>query len=377
MSSIRRSPRNSRRWQARYRDPAGHQRTRTFDSKADARAFLAIYEVDRLRGEWVDPRSQKLTVSELGARLLDTKKDRNTRSWNEAMLRHVNERWANTLVTAVEHMNVQTWVNSMEHSGVGPDTVRGAFRVLHEIISMAARSRILRHDPCLGVKLPRVQRREMLFLSAPQVNVLGDTLERTWPGHGWGILVRFAAYSGCRAGEIGGLRVEHLDLARHRCQIAGARKTYGEDGPTKTGRPRWVDLPWQLCHELTTHLAGRVDPRPTDRVWTGERGAPLNHQWFYKHRFRPVVEKLTKERQLPDGVAASGGVALLRFHDLRHTTVALLIAKGSQQYEVMEHLGHTKVATTIGTYGHLFPSVRDRIRVALEETWDDGRADQS
>jgi hypothetical protein len=41
----------------------------------------------------------------------------------------------------------------------------------------------------------------------------------------------------------------------------------------------------------------------------------------------------------------------------------------------MEHLGHTKIATTIDTYGHLFQSVRLRLRVALEETWDEGLAD--
>ena len=55
-----------------------------------------------------------------------------------------------------------------------------------------------------------------------------------------------------------------------------------------------------------------------------------------------------------------------------HTCVALLIAKGAQQYEVMEHLGHTNIQTTINTYGHLFPNVRERIRVALEDTWDEG-----
>jgi len=40
----------------------------------------------------------------------------------------------------------------------------------------------------------------------------------------------------------------------------------------------------------------------------------------------------------------------------------------------MEHLGHTNIQTTIDTYGHLFPSVRVRIRLALEETSNEGLA---
>jgi hypothetical protein len=68
----------------------------------------------------------------------------------------------------------------------------------------------------------------------------------------------------------------------------------------------------------------------------------------------------------------SPGSCWKRAGKLRHTCVALLIAKGAQQYEVMEHLGHTNIPTTINTYGHLFPNVRDRIRVALEDTRDEG-----
>src|SRR5205823_4713191 len=100
----------------------------------------------------------------------------------------------------------------------------------------------------------------------------------------------------------------------------------------------------------------------SDFVWPGDRGGPLNHRWFYTHRFKPAVR------------AAESVPNAFRFHDLRHTCVALLIGKGAQQYEVMEHLGHTKIQTTIDVYGHLFPNVRDRIRTALEEVWEDALA---
>ncbi|MBV9284801.1 MAG: site-specific integrase, partial [Acidimicrobiia bacterium] len=235
-------------------------------------------------------------------------------------------------------------------------------------VKLAIRSRLTNYDPCLGVKLPEVRRREMSFLCPTQINDLADELERAWPGQGWGTLVRFAAYTGLRAGEIGGLRVKHLDLLRRRVHVTGARKTYGADGDTKTKKSRWVDLPHQLCDELAAHLAAR-DHNPEARVWTGDRGGPLDHKWFYKCRFKPVVERLSGHGRLPVLTQADGSTKTLRFHDLRHTCVALLIAKGAQQYEVMEHLGHTNIQTTINTYGHLFPSVRDRIRTALEDTW--------
>ena len=70
----------------------------------------------------------------------------------------------------------------MAGAGAGPDTTRGAFRALHEVISLALRSRIIGHDPCLGVRLPKVDRRAMLFLSPTQITLLADSIERAWPG---------------------------------------------------------------------------------------------------------------------------------------------------------------------------------------------------
>lgn len=88
--------------------------------------------------------------------------------------------------------------------------------------------------------------------------MLADSIERAWPATVGGCWSRFTAYSGCRAGEVGGLRVKHLDLLRHRAKIAVARKTYGADGATKTGKARWIDLPRQLCDELAP--PGRPGP---------------------------------------------------------------------------------------------------------------------
>lgn len=360
--------RGPNRWRARYRGPDNRERSRTFTTKREADKFIASTEVAKARGEWIEPSLRKRTVGELGEQLLASKSDRNTVAWNRAMLAHVCRRWEHTSLPAVDHIEVQAWVSTLEADGLGFDTVRGAFRVLHEIIALALRGRIINHDPCLGVRLPKVNRREMLYLDASQVETLAKSIEERFPGHGFGTLVRFAAFTGCRAGEIGGLRVRHLDLLRRRVHILEARKTYGEDGDPKTGRARWVDVPRQLCDELASHLACR-ERGPEARVWTGERGGPLSHRWFYEHRFRPVVAALSAADMLP----VSDG-KLLRFHDLRHTCAALLIGKGAQQYEVMSHLGHTNIQTTINTYGHLFPNVRERIRTALDEVWDGAQA---
>ncbi len=61
MGSIRRAPRTNR-WEARYRDPTGRQRTATFARKGDAVAFLAVTETVKRRGEWLEPEASRITL---------------------------------------------------------------------------------------------------------------------------------------------------------------------------------------------------------------------------------------------------------------------------------------------------------------------------
>jgi integrase len=56
----------------------------------------------------------------------------------------------------------------------------------------------------------------------------------------------------------------------------------------------------------------------------------------------------------------------VRFHDLRHTCAALLIAAGRHLEEVKTYFGHTSIRVTSDLYGHLFPEARAAIADALE-----------
>ena len=47
---------------------------------------------------------------------------------------------------------------------------------------------------------------------------------------------------------------------------------------------------------------------------------------------------------------------LIRFHDLRHTFVSLLIEQGAHPKYIQEQAGHSSIQVTMDTYGHLFPS---------------------
>jgi integrase len=79
-------------------------------------------------------------------------------------------------------------------------------------------------------------------------------------------------------------------------------------------------------------------------VFISRTGLPLHNGDFYTHVWRKLMTAVAAE-----------GVSPFRFHDLRHTHVAWLIAGGAPLPHIQARLGHESITTTIDTYGHLLP----------------------
>ena len=192
----------------------------------------------------------------------------------------------------------------------------------------------------------------MRFLTPEEVEHLANTI-----GPEYSTLVRFAAYTGLRAGEVAALKVKRLDLMRGSVNVTESlSEAHGEVqlGPTKTYASRSVALPRLLVDDLAEHLAVRgIADDPEAFVFATPTGEPMRPSNWYPRHFKPAVE--------------AAGLAPLRFHDLRHTCAALLIAQGAHPRTIMERLGHSSVTTSLDRYGHLLPSLDEALTEGLDE----------
>ncbi len=64
----------------------------------------------------------------------------------------------------------------------------------------------------------------------------------------------------------------------------------------------------------------------------------------------------------------AAGLDGLRFHDLRHTAVALWIAAGANPKEVAARAGHASVSFTLDRYRHLYPEADAALDVLYGST---------
>jgi len=355
MGNIQKRPKGQ--WRARYRDPAGKEHARHFRRRLDAERWLASVENAKHRGEWIDPSLSRITVGEWAAKWLAAQVQLKplTRERYKNILRvQVLPHWHRVRLAEVTHADVVAWVAGLQAEGYAAATIRQTHRVFSLMMALAVRDRRLSYNPAEGVRLPRVARKEPVFLTHEQVDRLAEACT------GFELFIRLLAYTGLRWGEATALQVKRVDLMRRRLEVVRTAIDLGEVtyGTPKTHQHRSVPIPRSLVDELALLVAGR---EPDDLVFTSPRGGPLRNHNFRQRVFAPAATAI--------------GVPQLTPHDLRHTAASLAVQAGANVKAVQRMLGHASAAMTLDVYAGLFGDDLDAVADRLDEAAARARAD--
>jgi integrase len=213
---------------------------------------------------------------------------------------------------------------------------------------------ILAKSPCAAVDPPRAQTNEMRFLTPTEVVHLAEGLD-PW----FRPFVYTAVKTGMRWSELVGLRRSAVDLLRY--SIAVTEQLVYIGGDRHIGRPgRWVRQQPKtragirsissskfLAEQLEEQLTTRSQPGRDGLMFVNMRGGPIGGSIFNKRHWQPARQ--------------AAGLDGLRFHDLRHTAVALAVAQGGHPKAIQRRMGHSTINMTLDRYGHLFPELDQKV----------------
>ena len=329
------------RWKARYRAPDGRTRSKTFDRKTDAQKWLRAELGRRDRREWVDPAMSKTTFADWLPRWEATRGNlaASTLAMQTSLLGNHVEPWFGPWpLGAVTPTDMQAFIADLASQGsVGLHSAAVLFDREERVRHRYRRRPDHPHTGSQASRFPGLSNREMRFLTRGEVETLAIAAGQ------YRALVLTAAYTGARFGELAALRIDHLDLLRRRLAVAytlsDVRGQWSLKSPKSTASRRQIALPRFLCDVLSGLLA--VVPAGDDGfVFQAPQGGPLRRSNFRRRVWLPSVHRSVGEP--------------MRFHDLRHTHVALLIAQGEHPKTIQVRLGHASISTTLDTYGHLF-----------------------
>jgi integrase len=224
---------------------------------------------------------------------------------------------------------------------LSPTSINYQVTVLSAILKAAVAAGRIPRNPAQGIKkLPTGHNREdhMQALDPAQVRAFLDAAsDELRP------FFTTAAMTGLRLGELLALRWDDVDLdgqvitvRRSRRRIRGADGYEFQDGQPKSKKSRRVEVSRDVIAVLrmlpSRFQGGRVFER---------NGKPYDANNLVKRDFTRALRR--------------AGLRRIRFHDLRHTYAALLIAAGAHPKYIQAQLGHASITTTLNTYGHLLP----------------------
>lgn len=232
-------------------------------------------------------------------------------------------------------------------------------RMLSSVFSFAVRMQLMADNPCKRVSPPKAEDVDIQFLNENQVAKLFEALSDA-PVQ-YSVIVQLALFTGCRRGEICGLRWSDIDLnhgllsiRRSLTSIPGQGQVFSSPKTRRSRRcikmePDAVELlqdyrHYQMEERLKVgsrwsseiQIMGKMEKN--DLLFTTWEGHPIDpgsvSSWF---------PHFLKEHNLPP----------VRFHSLRHTNASLLIAAHVPVVTVAGRLGHAQASTTANIYADM------------------------
>jgi len=262
--------------------------------------------------------------------------------------------------------DVQVALNKATAKGLSATTVKNICANLKTALTTAKAWQYVDRNVAMDAKPPK----QVKFKARPLRTAEADRLLDAIKGHRYEAMIFLGLMLGLRRGEVAGLCwsdfVYNLDFNQARLRVQHSlHRIPGEGlllGGVKTADSEaTVPIP-RLCLEA---LQRRQLIQEQERIKAGPKWKQ-DGDFVFTSRYgrRIVIEELSREL---DKALALAELPHIRFHDLRHSTASLLLAKGVHIKIVQEIMRHLNFQITMDTYSHLLPSALDGAAQAMND----------
>lgn len=265
---------------------------------------------------------------------------------------HIEPRLGNFFLQDMTARNLQAFVTSTTATCVTRKTLEN---ILQTVFS------ILRTARMFGSSLPQVKRsdltlprdeprKEVRFLSAKEVGQIINNAKEPYA-----TMFAVMGMTGCRVGEMLGLKVGDLDFNRKVIYVRRSidSRTKQEQSTKTKNSTGEVPMPAALEHRLRTFLKKEYRENQNRYLFANRNGNPYSVGKVTEYGLWPVQDKL--------GIPHTGT------HAFRHAAASELLEEGAPLTVVQQQLRHGDAKTTLQKYGHVVGDSQRRAINTLAE----------
>ncbi|MFD6272388.1 tyrosine-type recombinase/integrase [Nocardia asteroides] len=365
------------RYRARYEDPDGRERSKSFPDRQKKRAddFLIEVESDKREGKYIDPRAAHMKFRRQAESWFKAQSpDPATREALRSRLEQQIYPYLGDLAFNVveKPSTIRDFVEGMNDRGLSDNYQVALFTIVSSVCDSAVDDKIIRTNPCHAktVRRPVANSPKVVVWEVARLSAVRDAIVKRFR-----ICVDLGFGGGLRQGEILGFSPDDVDHEKGEIHVNRQIKTV--DGVMMFALPkgrktRSIPVADSVLAAVKDHQSdfppvsitlpwGKPDGElVTVRLLiTGEAGRLYTGDLFTKVVWHAAFRAAGIEhRGRPDGM-----------HALRHFFASTLLADGCSIKELAEFLGHNDPGFTLRTYTHLVPSSYERARKAIDRVF--------
>lgn len=254
--------------------------------------------------------------------------------------------FGDTKLRDLQPIRIEKYFTEKQSEGFGDRTVQIIYSVLHSALNSALKKGLIGRNPLAAVEKPKIKNpRKKITLDSNQVQdffmaINGERLET---------LYHLAISTGMRQGEILGLMWTDIDWEKKRLKIERQIQRIPGKGlvftPPKTDTGKRI---LSLGDATIRNLIEHKQRQEVEKSFAGERWQELGLIFT-----SPIGTSLDCSNVIHDfkRLISKAGLPPMRFHDLRHTSITLLLNEVGVAVKVAQtRAGHTRPSTTLDIY---------------------------
>lgn len=243
-------------------------------------------------------------------------------------------------------------------------------RLIRTILVQAEKEMLIMYNSASKATPPKLERTEANHFEIEDIeNILFYSKRESLK---WQIALNLLIFTGCRRGEIMGLKWNKIDFKNNQIKIDtnllySKEKGIYEDTPKTEQSKRTVSIPAELIEMLKTYKRQYSEHRlalgnkwnNTGFLFTQENGNPMHPDTLtdyckeFSIKYNKLINKTNEENKNKKEFEKLKLLPHINPHAFRHTQASLLFFSGADCTTISKRLGHSKVSTTTDIYSHL------------------------
>jgi integrase len=329
------------------------KKKRGFKTKKDAQKALTEVLNELMKGTYIEP--SKLLYRDymkdwIQGKVTKGVKNRTIETYTWLLDKHILPHLGQFELQQITSLHVEKMLSTLKNEGkIADENIQKVYTLVNDSLNKALKFSLVSKNVASVVSRPKAKKKDIEVWDVDEANKFISVAEKDRSY----IVFLLALTTGMRQSEILGLRWKDVDLKNGTVYVSHQleRRNKGfTDVKTKAGR-RNIEIDPDTVEALKRQkklIAGERLISGTvyenyDLVVPTSVGTP-----YLDSNIRKIFKRLIKE----------ANVKKIRFHDLRHSHVSILLKMGENIKVVAERLGHADSRITQDTYGHLYPNMQ-------------------